>query len=112
MYKRQRTAPLVHGDEMLKERFEGGYVKSPQVGMHDWVVSFDLNSLYPNIIVQWNMSPETLNKDASYNKPNGVDYYMSTNQKHDDTYAIAANGSTAHDGTSTTGDSSCFASGK
>ena len=40
--------------------FPGGYVKDPQVGMHDWVMSFDLNSLYPNIIVQYNMSPETL----------------------------------------------------
>lgn len=40
--------------------FAGGYVKEPQVGLHDWVVSFDLNSLYPNIIVQWNISPETL----------------------------------------------------
>ena len=38
----------------------GGYVKDPQVGGHDWVVSFDLNSLYPNIIGQYNMSPETL----------------------------------------------------
>jgi len=38
----------------------GGYVKEPQVGSHDWVCSFDLNSLYPNIIVQYNMSPETL----------------------------------------------------
>ena len=38
----------------------GGYVKEPMVGGHDWVVSFDLNSLYPNIIVQYNMSPETL----------------------------------------------------
>ena len=41
-------------------KFAGAYVKEPQVGLHDWVVSFDLNSLYPNIIVQWNMSPETL----------------------------------------------------
>lgn len=40
--------------------FPGGYVKDPQVGMHDWVMSFDLNSLYPNLIVQYNMSPETL----------------------------------------------------
>ena len=40
--------------------FAGGYVKIPQVGLHEWVVSFDLNSLYPNIIVQWNMSPETI----------------------------------------------------
>jgi DNA polymerase elongation subunit (family B) len=38
----------------------GGFVKDPMVGSHDWVVSFDLNSLYPNIIVQYNMSPETM----------------------------------------------------
>lgn len=38
----------------------GGYVKEPFVGSHDWVCSFDLNSLYPNIMVQYNISPETL----------------------------------------------------
>lgn len=43
-----------------KGTYPGAYVKDPQVGMHEWVCSFDLNSLYPNIIVQWNMSPETL----------------------------------------------------
>ena len=43
-----------------KAAFVGGYVKDPHVGMHDWVMSFDLNSLYPNIIIQYNMSPETL----------------------------------------------------
>ena len=42
----------------------GGYVKDPFVGSHDWVVSFDLNSLYPNIIVQYNMSPETMTYDT------------------------------------------------
>ena len=39
--------------------FAGGYVKPVQVGMHKWVCSFDLNSLYPNLIIQYNMSPET-----------------------------------------------------
>lgn len=38
----------------------GAYVKDPQVGMHKWVVSFDLNSLYPHLIMQYNISPETL----------------------------------------------------
>lgn len=37
----------------------GGYVKDPQVGQHKWVVSLDLNSLYPHIIMQYNISPET-----------------------------------------------------
>jgi DNA polymerase elongation subunit (family B) len=36
----------------------GGYVKEPIVGRHDWVCSFDLNSLYPHLIMQYNISPE------------------------------------------------------
>ncbi len=50
----------IPSEEKTSEAFPGGYVKEPQVGMHDWVMSFDLNSLYPNIIVQYNMSPETI----------------------------------------------------
>ena len=42
------------------EKFEGAYVKDPQVGMHKWIMSFDLNSLYPHLIMQYNISPETL----------------------------------------------------
>ncbi len=42
------------------DKFEGAYVKDPQVGMHKWVMSFDLNSLYPHLIMQYNISPETL----------------------------------------------------
>jgi DNA polymerase elongation subunit (family B) len=40
--------------------FEGAYVKEPQVGMHQWVASFDLDSLYPHLMMQYNISPETL----------------------------------------------------
>ena len=42
------------------EAYEGAYVKDPQVGRHKWVASFDLNSLYPHLIMQYNISPETL----------------------------------------------------
>lgn len=42
----------------------GGYVKDPKVGMHPWVVSFDLNSLYPHLMLQYNMSPETYLEDT------------------------------------------------
>ena len=42
-----------------ENQVEGAYVKDPQVGMHKWVVSFDLNSLYPHLIMQYNISPET-----------------------------------------------------
>jgi DNA polymerase elongation subunit (family B) len=48
--------------------FEGAYVKEPQVGKHDWVASFDLNSLYPHLMMQYNISPETLIEPANYTK--------------------------------------------
>ena len=57
--------------------------------MHDWVVSFDLNSLYPNIIVQWNMSTETL---IDQSEVSGVDYYMDA-EKVKSKSCVAANGS-------------------
>jgi len=75
--------------EKSKSDFVGAYVKEPQIGAHDWVVSFDLNSLYPNIIVQNNMSPETV-----------VDGLVDTSIEHmlrkqtdiDTTYATTPNG--------------------
>ena len=42
------------------DKYAGAYVKQPEPGMYDWVVSFDLNSLYPHLIMQYNISPETL----------------------------------------------------
>ena len=42
------------------QKYAGAYVKEPKPGKYDWVVSFDLNSLYPHLIMQYNISPETL----------------------------------------------------
>ena len=74
----------------IPTKFVGGYVKEPKVGFHKWVVSFDLNSLYPNIIVQYNMSPETIN-DRRFE--DGVEYYLD-NAARSENLAVAANGST------------------
>jgi DNA polymerase elongation subunit (family B) len=46
--------------------FEGAYVKDVQVGLHDFVASFDLNSLYPHLMMQYNISPETLIEPENY----------------------------------------------
>lgn len=43
-----------------KASYDGGYVKVPQVGKHRWVCSFDLNSLYPHLIMEFNISPEKI----------------------------------------------------
>ncbi len=42
------------------DKYAGAYVKEPKPGMYEWVASFDLNSLYPHLIMQYNISPETL----------------------------------------------------
>ena len=42
------------------EKYPGAYVKDPLVGMHKWIVSFDINSLYPHLIMQYNISPEKI----------------------------------------------------
>jgi DNA polymerase elongation subunit (family B) len=46
--------------------FEGAYVKDPQIGMHHYVASFDLNSLYPHLMMEFNISPETLISPENY----------------------------------------------
>jgi DNA polymerase elongation subunit (family B) len=42
-----------------KEPYKGAFVKPPMVGMHKYVASFDLDSLYPHLIMQYNISPDT-----------------------------------------------------
>ena len=59
LHKKNIVIPQKRKSEK-SEKFEGAYVKDPQVGMHKWVMSFDLNSLYPHLIMQYNISPETL----------------------------------------------------
>jgi len=69
---------------------EGAHVKEPTPGMYDWVVSYDLNSLYPHIIMALNMSPETLDtKMADIT----VDDLLSGNYNSvRDGYSLAGNG--------------------
>lgn len=42
-----------------RESYEGGFVRDPEKGIQKSVVSFDVNSLYPNTIITLNISPET-----------------------------------------------------
>ena len=70
----------------------GGYVKEPKVGLNKWVVSFDLNSLYPHLIMQYNISPETF--AGRTNDFPTIDWLLSAPnyQCVDNGHAYAANG--------------------
>jgi DNA polymerase elongation subunit (family B) len=60
-YLKKRNIVIPPKDRSEKsDKFAGAYVKEPIPGKYDWVVSFDLNSLYPHLIMQYNISPETL----------------------------------------------------
>lgn len=54
------------GNEVDTDQFQGAYVKPPIVGKHDWVVYYDFTSLYPHIIMQFNISPETYVGELDY----------------------------------------------
>ena len=82
-------------DHDKETQYEGAYVKDPQLGLHNWIVSFDLNSLYPHLIMQYNLSPETLVGVQPKNM--GVENYL--NEKfnlqwaRDKNVTVAPNGS-------------------
>ena len=70
--------------------FEGAYVKDPLVGFFEWIESFDLESLYPGIIRQCNISPETI-VDKHYNAD--VDDYVERRVNlTGEQYSVCANG--------------------
>ena len=72
------------------ESFAGAYVKEPIPGKYDWVVSFDLNSLYPHLIMQYNISPETLMDEKHPSVT--VDKILSQPVVYDERYSLCANG--------------------
>ena len=57
---KQKIAIPPKKESRKDNKYAGAYVKEPIPGMYNWVVSFDLNSLYPHLIMQYNLSPETL----------------------------------------------------
>jgi len=60
-YLMERKICVPPREEHTKDsKYEGAYVKDPIPGQHKWMVSFDINSLYPHILIQYNISPEKL----------------------------------------------------
>ena len=47
-------------DEREDNAAAGAYVAYPKEGIHDWIGSLDINSLYPSAIRALNMGPETI----------------------------------------------------
>jgi DNA polymerase elongation subunit (family B) len=76
----------------------GAYVKEPKPTQYDWVVSFDATSLYPSIIMSWNMSPETLIEGQKFLADDEksiqrlIDTEVNTSEIHKNDWSMTANG--------------------
>ena len=90
-YLRERKICVPPKQESDKnDKYAGAYVKEPIPGLYEWVVSFDLNSLYPHLIMQYNISPETL-IDSRFPSIS-VDKLLSGNVQIANDYCVCANG--------------------
>ena len=85
-------------DNDKNDQYAGAYVKDPLVGMHNWIVSFDIASMYPSSIMQFNISPETyrgqhdiklLPEDITSPRPNAEKIFLEAKSKN---FYITANG--------------------
>ncbi|MFA4662620.1 DNA polymerase [Pyrococcus kukulkanii] len=67
-YERNELAPNKPDEReyerRLRESYAGGYVKEPEKGLWEGLVSLDFRSLYPSIIITHNVSPDTLNREG------------------------------------------------
>jgi DNA polymerase elongation subunit (family B) len=88
LLKTNTIVPMRDMNPQSKE-LVGAYVKEPITGFHDWVVSFDLNSLYPHLIMQYNISPETILSDR---KDVLIDELLDKKIDMSDGNCMAANG--------------------
>ena len=90
-YLKKRDIVIPPKDRSEKnDRYAGAYVKEPIPGKYDWVVSFDLNSLYPHLIMQYNISPETLRETRHPSA--SVEGFLKQEVEIDGDYAVCANG--------------------
>lgn len=76
-------------------KFEGAYVKDPITGLHDWVVSYDVNSLYPSLMIFLNISPEKVIDGVHV--PNSVESFLKKEYTDQDNliendWSLGANG--------------------
>ena len=93
-YLWQKKIVVGQGGGRKDRQIEGAFVQEPKPGSYEWVSSFDATSLYPSIIMQYNMSPETIVPGFDYDVSvdDQLDRYKLDKLKEKN-YAMAGNGS-------------------
>lgn len=62
--RRGMVFPKTDTSKKKRESYEGAFVHEPKTGLYQWVTSFDFASLYPTVMRQWNISPESYVKNV------------------------------------------------
>ncbi len=62
----------LQGQERKSRKIEGGYVHTIEPGLYHWVCVLDFKSMYPSIIIKYNICFTTLSKDGDILSPTGV----------------------------------------
>ena len=93
-YLWEKKIVVGQGGGRKDRQIEGAYVQEPVPGSYEWVSSFDATSLYPSIIMQYNMSPETIVPGFNYDVKvdDQLDRYK-LDKLVEKNYAMAGNGS-------------------
>jgi DNA polymerase elongation subunit (family B) len=77
-YSRRRVFPRTDKASKKREKYEGAFVVDPKMGLYEWVASFDFASLYPSIMRQWNISPESYVKNIDITETFDATKYIKT----------------------------------
>lgn len=95
-FLKERNIQIPPKKDREEEEIVGAYVKEPKPGLYSWIVTLDLTSLYPSIIMGWNLSPETICSPAKYtisDLENFISLKQDTGSIINDNHTMLANGS-------------------
>jgi DNA polymerase elongation subunit (family B) len=76
--RRNMVFPKTDTSKKRREAYEGAFVHEPKTGLYQWVTSFDFASLYPTVMRQWNISPESYVKNISPGEEVDLEKYVKT----------------------------------
>ena len=76
-------------DDKVDTQAAGAYVAYPKKGIHEWIGSLDINSLYPSAIRALNMGPETI---VGQLRPDGTKAHIETEMGKGKSFAAAWEG--------------------
>jgi DNA polymerase elongation subunit (family B) len=76
--RRNRVFPKADTSKKKREAYEGAFVHEPKTGLYEWVTSFDFASLYPTVMRQWNISPESYIKNVAPGEDVDLEKYIKT----------------------------------